>query len=328
MLRPTVFAGTLRLIWTMPRALPFVAASVLLLPQNAAAQTIYEDGTFELGTAGAGGQGWTERGPFALPEEAGPGDMDSEQLATGGNPDSHLRFTIAAESVPMGESSQAWGILINEDAAYDPATLGAIERVDFDFDARLPPNDVRGNRVVSLALQQDQFVWLWGAVDTRLFVDEALWRSKWIFGLEASDFIPFIWMEPGQPANPDFSVNGSPIVFGLLTGTSCPTTSDCSLTPVPSGVDVDNWKVAVNDSGLSLVLSVEQQEDGPLPELPLQFLVSATVRNAGPSEASDIDVRFLLPKEALAGFSIPEAEIVEGPPQSRSVSRAPLIFTR
>jgi len=245
--RPIVFARLLSPIQTLPA---FVFVASLMLPQTAAAQKI-EDGTFDPGD-------WTQHGPFILPDDVPGGDVDWSQLTTGGNPDHHLRFLIEGVSVPLGESSQAWGILINEnaEAVYDPEDVGSIQRIDFEFDARLPPEDLRGNRAVSLAVQQDGF--RWAAVDKRVFIDEAIWTSKWIFGLTESDFTPFIWAERGQPANPDFSFGGSDLAFGLVQGTSCPTTSDCSLTPVPSEVDIDNWKVAVNDSGLSLKLSLEQ----------------------------------------------------------------------
>jgi hypothetical protein len=297
MTRPIVFARSLSPIHVLPA---FVFVASLMLPQTAAAQEI-EDGTFDPGD-------WTQHGPFILPADVPGGDVDSSQLTTGGNPEHHLRFLIEGVSVPLGESSQAWGILINEnaEASYDPTRAGPIERIDFDFDARLPPDDIRGNRAVSLALQQDGF--LWAAIDTRVFVDESGWTPKGIFGLTESDFTSFIWAERGQPATPDFAFGGSPITFGLVQGVSCPTTSDCSLTPVPNEVDIDNWKVAINQKGVHLTLSVDEvSSPRRLPELDLELLVTARVYNAGPSDVSgDITVRFHLPKEALAGFFIPD----------------------
>lgn len=300
MTRPIVFARLSSPIQTPSPAWPFVLIVSLMLTQSAAAQTL-EDGTFDP-------DDWNERGPFILPADVPGGDVDSSQLTTGGNPDHHLRFLIEGVSVPLGESSQAWGLLINEneEAIYDPTSAGPIERIDFDFDARLPPDDIRGNRAVSLALQQDGF--LWAAIDTRVFVDESGWTPKGIFGLTESDFTSFIWAERGQPATPDFAFGGSPITFGLVQGVSCPTTSDCSLTPVPNEVDIDNWKVAVNQKGVHLTLSVDEvSSPRRLPELDLELLVTARVYNAGPSDVSgDITVRFHLPKEALAGFFIPD----------------------
>jgi hypothetical protein len=300
MTRPIVFARLLSRIQTPSPASPFVLIVSLMLTQSAAAQKL-EDGTFDP-------DDWNERGPFILPDDVPGGDVDSSQLTTGGNPDHHLRFLIEGVSVPLGESSQAWGLLINENeqAIYDPMSAGLIERIDFEFDARLPPDDIRGNRAVSLALEQDGF--LWAAIDTRVFVDESGWTPKGIFGLSASDFTSFIWAERGQPATPDFSFGGSPITFGLVQGVSCPTTSDCSLTPVPNEVDIDNWKVAINQTGVHLTLSVDEvSSPRRLPDLDLELLVTARVYNAGPSDVSgDITVRFHLPKEALAGFFIPD----------------------
>jgi len=147
------------------------------------------------------------------------------------------------------------------------------------------------------------------ALPAFVFVDETSWTPKGIPRLTESDFTPFIWAEPRQPETPDFSVGGLPIAFGLVQGTSCPTTSDCSLMPVPSEVDIDNWKVTVNRN-LHLTLSVDEVSGpGRLPELDLELLATAEVYNAGPSEVSgNITVRFHLPKEALAGFYIPEME--------------------
>jgi len=116
-------------------------------------------------------------------------------------------------------------------------------------------------------------------------------------------------MEEAQPPMPDFSESGLPVSFGLVQGQSCPTTSDCSAPPTPIEVDVDNWSVTVNQTGLNIELSVAQvAEPGELPELPLEFAVSATVRNAGSDDLSDIEVRFVLPSEERAGLSVPQSE--------------------
>jgi len=273
------------------------ALVVLLAPaKSAVAQTVYEEGNFDLAT-------WTVFGPFITPEEnLGGGDFDVEAPTSGGNPDGYLRLKVTGVAVELGTSSLVWALLINDDAEYEPGTPGAIERVDFDFDARLPPG-ARGNRAVTIALEQDGFVW--AAIDKRLFVDDMRWVSKWIFGLEAADFTTANWGEQDQPVNPDFSDTASPIKFGIAQGQSCPVASDCRIS-VQLELDIDNWKVAVNGTGLSLKLSLMEESGPGQLEVPLEFQVKATVRNAGPSEASDIVVRFLLPKESLAGFFIPD----------------------
>ena len=283
---------------------------VLLVPaQGAVAQTVYEEGTFDLAH-------WTLFGPFTTPEDnlGGP-DTDAHTPTSGGNPGGYLRFSVTGAAVPIGGSTVTWALLINDQAEYDPGSLGAIERVDFDFDGRVPPED-RLNRVVTLAVEQGGF--RWAAIDTRIFLEEKSWLSKWISGLQAEDFVAHSWAEEDQPANPDFSSTASPIKFGTLTGTSCPTTSDCSATPVRKEVDIDNWRVAVNESDLSLRLSVAEVDgDGVLTDLPLEFRVSARVRNATSPDLNNVIVRFLLPKAELAGFTIPAGECVQ-PPESRN----------
>lgn len=280
-----------------------LALLLLLGPvKSAGAQTVYEVGNFDLAK-------WNLAGHFITPEDnLGGGDFDAAAPANGGNPGGHLRTTITGVAVELGQSSLVWTVFINDEAEYAPVSLGALERVDFDFDARLPPEG-RGNRAVTLAVEQDDFVW--AAIDQRLFVDDKSWLPTWISGLEAVDFITVNWGEQDQPVNPDFSDTASPIKFGIAQGASCPTTVDCTGTPIALALDIDNWRVAVNESDLSLQLSVAEV-DGPgaLPDLPLEFRVSARVRNATSPDLNGVTVRFLLPKAELAGFTIPEDECV------------------
>jgi len=292
--------------------LRFIAAMllgliVLLVPaQSAVAQTVYEEGTFDLGH-------WRNLGPFSTPEDDtfdGTPATGAETPSSGGSPGGYLTFSVTGVAVPIGSATVTWAMLINDQAVYDPQdpSLGAIERIDFDLDARVPPED-RLQRIVTLAVEQDGM--LWAANAPRLFIQDKSWLSTWISGLQAEDFIAINWAVEDQPVNPDFSSNGSPIKFGLATATSCPTTSDCSVRPVPKEVDLDNWRVAVNESDFTLRLSVgEVDGPGALPELPLEFRVSAQVRNTTSPDLSDVTVRFLLPKTALAGFTIPEDECI------------------
>lgn len=205
-------------------------------------QTTYEDGTFDLAN-------WTAVGPFKSPPGAPGGELAAAQIASGGNPGSHLRFSIHGVQVPDGNSSVAWGHLISDQAVHDPMAAGAIDRIDFRFDGRLPPGSV-GNRALSLAVQQDGFVWF--ALDTRVFVDSLSWTPLSISDLQASDFVSFGSGEPGQSANPDFSGVGSPIAFGVSNGVSCPTTSTCSAHPVEIPADIDNFEVVVTHTDVTL----------------------------------------------------------------------------
>lgn len=211
---------------------------IVFMSQTGAAQTVYEDGTFDL-------VNWNEYGPFLFPADLVGGDLGSSQLSGDGNPSNHLRFEIEGVPVPLGTSTSAWGILINDTAVYDPAVTGAIQAIDFNFDGRLPPGE-SGTRVLSLAVEQDTY--RWAAIAKRAFVANESWLPEQITGLVAADFTPHTWGEPGQPANPDFSATGSPIAFGVATGTSCPASADCSGPAIPIAVDIDNWKVTV-DSG-------------------------------------------------------------------------------
>ena len=270
---------------------------------TSAAQEQYEDGTFDVDGNGALVD-WSPFGPFLDANNPTGGGYGASAPRSGGNPGAHLQSELTTPSVPLGESWGVWGILINDQAVYDPSTMGAIERIDFDFDARVPVGTF-GTRAVSLAIMQDGY--LWGVLNRRLITGEQSWSPTSISGLVADDFMQHVWGQGGQPETPDFSETGAPISFGLLQGQSCPVTSDCSLPARTPAIDVDNWTVTVNDTGLSIDLSVNPiLPPGELEDLPLQFAVSAIVRNAGEIEVSDVAVRFVLPQEALVEFSIPD----------------------
>lgn len=299
-LQPPIQLPGLRFISAMSLGL-----FILLVPgQSAVAQAVYEEGTFDL-------DHWTWFGPFATPEDDTYDDtpaVHASARTSGGNPAGYLRFGATGVAVPLGSSTVTWAMLINDQAVYDPQALGAIERVDFDIDARVPPEG-RLQRVVTIAVEQNGFVW--AAIVPRLFIQDKTWLPRWISGLQAEDFITVNWAQEGQEVNPDFSEEADPIRFGLALGTSCPATSDCSGQPVPSEADVDNWRVAVNEDAFTLELSVgDVPEPGTLTELPFEFLVAAKVRNTTSPDLGEITVRFLLPKMALAGFTIPEDECV------------------
>jgi MYXO-CTERM domain-containing protein len=230
----------IRMLWA---ALPLLLSVPLLQAQSGVAQGPYFDGTFAVDAQGTLTD-WSIYGPFVSPQDSPDADVDASAPRSGGDPGAFLRVQLTSASVPRGESWVVWGILINEEAVYDPGSLGAIDKIDFDFDARLPPGE-RGQRVVSLAVRQDGF--LWSAVDRRVFIQGLSWAPISISDLQAADFIALsLWSEPGQPQTPDFSENGLPVSFGLLDGQSCPTTSDCSVPPALVEVDIDNWTVTVN----------------------------------------------------------------------------------
>jgi cysteine-rich repeat protein len=189
---------------------------------------------------------WTEWGPFIVPPNVPGGDVGASHGTDGGNPGGHLRFGIQGVSVPRGESTTVWGHLVSDQAVHDPASRGAIGRIDFSFDGRLPPGGL-GNRAVTLAVEQDGFLWF--ALDKRVFIGDLGWMPMSIPHLQASDFTSLLIDEPGQPEHPDFSDEGSPIYFGLSQGNHCPTASDCSLPPSFVEVDIDNVRVDICPGG-------------------------------------------------------------------------------
>ncbi len=244
-----------RLSVLMRSLMPIRRLSALLLTlafgpaqvQHAWAQQTYEDGSFDVD--GDILTAWSLYGPFFAPEDAVGADVGATAPRNGGNPDAFLRVRVTSVPVPRGESWIVWGLFIQDEAVYDPATLGAIEQIDFGFDARLPPDARGGVPAISLAVQQEGF--LWAAVAPRIFPNVREWTPQSILALQESDFTAIdLWVEENQPQAPDFSESGAPISFGLMEAQSCPTTSDCSAPPTPIELDIDNWTVVVNGDGL------------------------------------------------------------------------------
>jgi hypothetical protein len=244
MTRPFARISPLLRIRTLSATVPFLVAVCLVPAQRARAQASYEDGDFDVDGDGVL-LDWSIYGPFVQPEDATGADFNVSAPRSGGNPDAFLRSELTSVSVQSG-GWIVWGILINEDAEYDPAS-GAIERVDFNLDAKLPA-EAAGSRAVSLAVRQDEF--LWAAVGPRIFIVGQSWTPWWISDLQPSDFIALsVWLAEDQPPMPDFSEDGASVYFGLLQGQSCPETSDCSAPPTTIEVDIDNWTVSVNGEG-------------------------------------------------------------------------------
>lgn len=217
-----------------------VLSAALFASQQTPAVTVIQDGTFDLANQ------WSEYGPLILPQGAPAAQVVSSQLSGDGKPADYLRFGVAHPTVPAGQGSEAWAILINDTQAYDPAdpALGPVVSIDFSFDVRRPPGEAL-NRVVTLAVQQGGF--RWAATNRRLLIgdNEADWTTREIPDLRESDFIVPVEAPPGQPVMPDFSVSGAPLTFGIQTGISCPPRSDCTQTFLKS-VHIDNWRVTIN----------------------------------------------------------------------------------
>lgn len=200
------------------------------------AQTMFRDGSFDLVA------NWTEYGPYSTPPSAIT--MSNVRRMASGNPGDYLQMGIDAL-----QNTVTWGMLVNETGSYDPGdlALGPIRSIDFDFDVRRTAGE-SGARNVTLVVRQDGFLWV--AIDKRRYLSQSFldsngqnWVAQQITGLQATDFVSNFrgldtWGQAGQPPNPDFTVTGSPIYFGVVTQSS-PFSGNIQ------SVDVDNFKVTV-----------------------------------------------------------------------------------
>ena len=148
MTRRSVFFRRPRRSHTPAATWPLLVVVSMFHLQNASAQERYEDGEFQVDASGTL-LDWSPYGSFNNPPDAPGGGFDASAPRSGGNPQAYVRPQLTSVTVPLGGMWSVWGFLINDQAVYDPASLGAIERIDFDFDSRIPPGG-RGSRAVSL----------------------------------------------------------------------------------------------------------------------------------------------------------------------------------
>jgi hypothetical protein len=133
-----------------------------------------------------------------------------------------------------GDSSGVWGYFIRIDAAYDPALQGAIATINYSEDAKyfgpLPGGDGQGTGCA--LLQGGTFYHI-----DMVITSATDWHSLHSISLTKDDFHSL--NEPDD--HPDFSINGSPIIFGFFRGNSTRGT-----TGYFRDAGIDNWSVTVN----------------------------------------------------------------------------------
>jgi hypothetical protein len=161
--------------------------------------------------------------------------------------DAHLetRITVYAPSTNLG--SVVHTVSLNDRARHDPAVEGEIFAINYQEQARVFllqfPDLLRPNgwQRVALALRQDGV--LYTAPEPRLFIESTNWIAMEQPYLRAEDFIQV----PSGIAKPDFTTNGTEIVFGFFRANSTPAGSYPNSTPgtpvFTSVGGLDNWRV-------------------------------------------------------------------------------------
>jgi len=168
--------------------------------------------------------------------------------ANDGWPGAHLETRIAPNVPSATVYSIVHTVTLNEQARHHPAVEGEIFAINYQEQARLfllylVPPYLRpgGEQRVALALQQDGLLYV--APLPELFINSTNWTQMEQSNLRAADFIQV----PNGFAKPDFSTNGTEIVFGFYRGSSTPAGSYPNSTPGSAGFTgvggLDNWRV-------------------------------------------------------------------------------------
>lgn len=163
------------------------------------------------------------------PSENGP-TYSATRPSTGGNPGAYVRVSYSL--------SPGWSVRVLHlatTATYDPASQGAIYRVDFSEDCAGTDGDVSPYSIPML----QQGGRTYGAIEYRRWCSSSAWASVRIRpSLRSVDFARIDG--PGCAAGescPDFSATGAPIALGLLTEPSVYQNGRVH--------GIDNWRVTV-----------------------------------------------------------------------------------
>jgi hypothetical protein len=202
---------------------------------GAGAQTVtFSDGDFT--------SGWSDIN-LILDDPAisgtGPGTSTAVIFTplTAGNPGAHREST---HNIDLGDVVKSGGV--NQNAAYDPATSGAISFIDFSMDLLEDPT-VFSTSGYSFVVEQN---------GTRYFSESfsfsnSAWQNFQNTGLTAADFDTNpVFSVPGGVRDgnqPDFAAGASTLTFGYALGNRLGLGGATSGTLVHR---VDNWSVTIH----------------------------------------------------------------------------------
>lgn len=186
---------------------------------------------------------WSIRGPNIEPTDAQNSDFTAERRASGGNPGAYLEVVHTLATVSSGGVG-SWVAMINETRSFLPGDYLANggPSISFELDVQRAPGTA--GRTFFIVLRQDGYLWM--ATNLRPFILEDGWVNVFLPNMDRLDFFRFPGEDPAQPSRPNFSASGSEIHVGIVTGLSCPDSSDCSRV-VPKRTDLDNFRVTVTE---------------------------------------------------------------------------------
>lgn len=248
----------------------------------AKAQTIISDTTFN-------DSDWS-----VIVNSDGGASQTNMQQPNGGNPGP---FRFMQHILPSPPSPTAVGLIevahIYEAESYDPATLGAIDHIDYAEDTGLLNLPYTGAFVRSFALvEQNGMTYRSAAV--LIVMGATGWVSGSLPGLKASDFIAL----DGSGRKPDFSESGAPLKFGFWRNHS-----RVGDTPVPFNqgltIDhgIDNFSVTIYPAA-AVMCTLEPASSTGRPGNP--HFITATVTVDG-LPAAGISVTFDITSGPNAG---------------------------
>ena len=173
-------------------------------PRAANADTVFSDGTFNLGNYSA---------PITYNSNPGNPTIAVSQATTGGNPGDALLFTYDFSADPGATISTATG-LINSSWNYDPSTQGAIAGINFSVDKELNTIfPISSISAPALLEQGGQYYIDFLSGDTTGGVYQTISGTD----LQAADFglYDFATGTYNTAINPNFTSTGGEISFGI-----------------------------------------------------------------------------------------------------------------
>lgn len=216
----------------------WVGALLFVLPATCAHATdrvfedrvfAMEDWTFEVFTGGFGGSAEVFR-------DLEPGGLPSPYRV--------VRVTLNAPSSTVGSVVHTFSG--NLRARHNPSKDGEIFAINYsDYGRQIWPPDAQIGNGLRVALGLKQGTNYFSAPEPVLYASADAWTEHEQNSLTAADFVPLAGSL--QTARPDFSTNGTEILFGFFRANSTPAGSYPNSIPgTPMGAydsGIDNWRV-------------------------------------------------------------------------------------
>ena len=169
------------------------------------------------------------------------------------SPFRRIQHVLTDAPTNPAQQSGVFGFHRSLGSVYNPALLGAIDRIDYSEDSRLFVGGGAGQATGPIVFQDDKYYFR----RPNLLLPDFSWETKHVNSLTEDNFHEITNFLTGLPQDkPNFSANGKPITFGFFranaTGVGQP--------GYVSDAGIDNWKIVVHRKQISHLKCVDVKD--------------------------------------------------------------------